>query len=129
MNKHCKSIVLVVSFIILSATVSFSQMTIPEAYLGRWSTDCVGEKKAKDEAHMPAAFSLKKDSEGYWAHYEGARTAGSVYHVEEIENGIVIFYQDEAGGSGNQVVIMKLERDVLSITSSWIQELHFRRCP
>lgn len=129
MSEHCKSIVLVVSFIILSATVSFSQMTIPEAYLGRWSTDCVGEKKAIDEAHMPAAFNLKKDSKGYWAHYEGARTAGSVYHVEEIENGVVIFYQDEAGGSGNQVVMMKLDRDVLSITSSWIQEKHFRRCP
>lgn len=129
MSQHCKSMMLVVSLILLSVTVSFSQLTIPEAYLGRWSTNCVGEKKANDEAHMPVAFSLEKDSKGYWAHYAGARTAGSVYHVEEIENGIVVFYKDEAGGSGNQVVIMKLNNDVLSITSSWISELFFRRCP
>ena len=126
---RAKQLILLLFFCFLGSELLFSQITIPEAYLGDWSTNCVGEQKALDLAHMPVAFNLNKDSKGYWAHYEGARTAGPVYHVEEIENGIVIFYQDEAGGSGNHVLIMKLDRGVLSITSSWIQELHFRRCP
>jgi hypothetical protein len=116
MSQHCKSILLVVSFILLSATVSFSQIIIPEAYLGDWSTSCLQQSKANlDEAEKPPAFVISSCSKGTGVYY--ARTYGKIYHVEDIQGGIVVFYHDEM--EGNQALILELSDGILHINRNW----------
>jgi hypothetical protein len=123
MSQHCKSIVLVVSFIVLSATVSFSQIIIPEAYLGDWSTNCLHQSKANmAEAQKPPAFVMSSCSKGTGVYY--ARTYGKIYHVEDIQGGIVVFYHDEM--EGNQALILELSEGILHIDRDWSHG--FMRC-
>jgi hypothetical protein len=117
------SFVLVVSLILLNATVSFSQIIIPEAYLGDWSTSCLQQGNANlVEAEEPPAFVMNSCSKGTGVYY--ARTYGKIYHVEDIQGGIVVFYHDEM--EGNQVLILELRKDVLHINRDW--SYSFKRC-
>jgi hypothetical protein len=123
MSQHYKSIVLVVSFTLLSATVSFSQIIIPEAYLGDWSTNCLHQSKANmAEAEKPPAFVMSSCSKGTGVYY--ARTYGKIYQVEDIQGGIVVFYHDEM--EGNQALILELSEGILHIDRDWSHG--FMRC-
>lgn len=123
MSEHCKSIVLVVCFILMSSMISFSQITVPEAYLGDWSTNCLDLSKGNiAEAEEPPAFVITSCSKGTGVYY--ARTYGKIYHAEEIEGGIVVFYHDEM--EGNQALILELREGVLHINRDW--SYTFKRC-